>query len=323
MSFGAGAAKECPGSRVLETREALTQVNPSPPLAVDHPGHRQRSPAMIRTVLVPFTATEGDAHAMSTGIALAGHYDAHLSIVLPVTLPVAIPGPWNFGTGLRMSEVYAGVRDEAELQATELRRRLAGANISWDVRVDEAHFAEPPSSMAAQARHADLSLITAPRQGKDEAVARAFFSALLFEAGRPVMVVPLHHPIELPIRHAVVAWKPTRESSRALHDALMLLKEATSVDIVMVDPVADTSEGEIPGADIATHLARHGVHVNVVSIPRGTGTVATALLRHAAASEAQLLVAGGYGHSRLREWILGGTTRELLQALHLPVLFSH
>jgi nucleotide-binding universal stress UspA family protein len=278
---------------------------------------------MIRTLLVPFTATDGDAHAMSTGIALAEHHDAHLSIVVPVTLPVAVPGPWNLGTGMRMSEVYAAVRDEANEQADELRRRLAGATISWDVRVDEAHYAEPPGTMAAQARNADLSVLTAPRQdARDAAVTRAFFSALLFESGRPVLVVPSHHPIELPLRHAVVAWKPTRESSRALHDALMLLRAATSVDLVMVDPVGG-EEGQVPGADIATHLARHGVIVNVVGIPSGTGTVANALLRHAAHSDAQLLVAGGYGHSRLREWVLGGTTRELIQALHLPVLFSH
>lgn len=280
---------------------------------------------MIRTLLVPITSTDGDAHAISTGIALAAQYDAHLSIVLPVTLPVAVPGPWDLGTGMRMSEVYAAAREEAELQAAELRRKLAGASVSWDVRVDQAHYAEPPGTMAVQARYADVSVITAPRQGaRDEPVARAFFSALLFESGRPVLVVPSHHAIELPIRHAVVAWKPTRESSRALHDALMLLQGATSVDVVTVDPGDnDANEGQVPGADIATHLARHGLVVNVVSIPRGTGTVATALLRHAANSDAQLLVAGGYGHSRLREWILGGTTRELIQALHLPVLFSH
>lgn len=138
------------------------------------------------------------------------------------------------------------------------------------------------------------------------------------------MVVPPHHPIELPIRHVVVAWKPSRESTRALHDALTLLAGATSIDVVTVDPeVSDEAHGEDPGVDIATHLARHDLQVNVVNLPRSGQTVATTLLRHAAATEAQLLVAGGYGHSRLREWVLGGTTRELLQAIHLPILFAH
>jgi nucleotide-binding universal stress UspA family protein len=179
--------------------------------------------------------------------------------------------------------------------------------------------------VAFQARYADLSVMTAPKQGADDgAIARTFFSALLFESGRPVLVVPTHHPAEVPLRHVVIAWKPTREATRALHDSLTLLKGATSIDVVIVDPViSDMDHGADPGVDIATHLARHELRVNVVSIPRAGGTVATALLRHAAESNAQLLIAGGYGHSRLREWMLGGTTHELLQALHLPILFSH
>ena len=128
----------------------------------------------------------------------------------------------------------------------------------------------------------------------------------------------------LPISHAVIAWQPTREAARALHDALPLLREAKTVDVVMIDPVVSESRyGQEPGADIAGHLARHGLQVNVVTHVLRQETVATALLRHAAESGAQLLVAGGYGHSRLREWALGGTTRELLQAISTPILFSH
>jgi nucleotide-binding universal stress UspA family protein len=278
---------------------------------------------MIRTVMVPLTSGEGGERAMSAGMALAAHHGAHLSLVIPVTLPAATPGLWDASPALRMSEVYAGIRDAAEQQAAELRGRLAETTLSWDVRVDEARYSEPPGSMAAQARCADVSVITAaPPKADNGSLDRALFSALLFESGRPVLVVPSHHPMQLPIRHAVVAWTTGREATRALHDALMFLEDGTSVDIVMVGS-DDEDQAEVRGVDIAAHLARHGVRVNVVNIPKGFGTVATALLRHAAQTQAQLLVAGGYGHSRLREWILGGTTRELLQGLHLPVLFSH
>jgi nucleotide-binding universal stress UspA family protein len=128
-----------------------------------------------------------------------------------------------------------------------------------------------------------------------------------------------------PASHAVVAWQPTRESTRALHDALPLLRAARTVDVVTVDPViGESRHGEEPGADIAAHLARHGLEANVVvHARRPQETVAAALLRHAAESGAQLLVAGGYGHSRLREWAIGGTTRELLRTARTPVLFSH
>jgi nucleotide-binding universal stress UspA family protein len=280
---------------------------------------------MIHDLMLPITGTTGDDNAVTAAISLAANYGAHVSVVQSVILPLPIPGPWGITPDLMLSEMYVELRAEAAKQEASLRNRLDKESISWEVRVDETKFVEPPSAMALQARYADLSVMTAPARGADDAArVRAFFSALLFESGRPVLVIPPQHAAELPQRHVVVAWKPCREAARALHDALPLLSEATSVDVVIVDPVVgDKDHGEDPGVDIARHLARHGLTVNVVNRPRNDQTVATALLRHAAESGAQLLVAGGYGHSRLREWALGGTTRELLQAIHLPILFSH
>jgi nucleotide-binding universal stress UspA family protein len=284
-----------------------------------------RSASMIQDLMLPITETAGDANALSAAIALADAQGAHLSVVVPLNLPMAFPGPWGITPDPMLDRIHAELRDAAASKASQLRSQLAKESISWEVRVGEAQFVEPPRAMARQARYADLCVMATPRRDADDgAVARAFFSALLFESGRPILAIPAHHPIELPIRHVVVAWKPTRESTRALHDALPLLGAATSVDVVTVDPdVGDMAHGEDPGVDIATHLARHDLRVNVVTLPRSGQDVSTVLLRHAAGSNAQLLVAGGYGHSRLREWALGGTTRELLQAMHLPVLFSH
>lgn len=280
---------------------------------------------MIQDLMLPIVDTSGSPNAVSAAIALASAYGAHLTVVQPVSLPLPVPGPWGITPDFMQSETYAELRADATEKAAKLRTRLEKEDISWEVRIDEAVLVEPPRAMARQARYADLTFVSVPRQDAgDGARARAFFSSLLFESGRPVLAVPPHHPIELPFRHVVVAWKPSRESTRALHDALALITGAASIDVVSVDPeISDDEHGEDPGVDIATHLARHDLQVNVVNLPRSGHTVATTLLRHAAATEAQLLVAGGYGHSRLREWILGGTTRELLQAIHLPILFSH
>lgn len=280
---------------------------------------------MIQDLMLPITGTAGDDNAISAAVTLAAHYGAHLSVVQPVNLPQPIPGPWGMTPDPMLGAIQAELRAEAARQATRLRERLDKEGISFEVRVDEAKLVEPPRAMALQARYADLSVMTAPVRGADDAaMARAFFSALLFESGRPVLVVPPHHAAEVPLRHVVVAWKPSREAARALHDALPLLVGATSIDVMTVAPeIGDLDHGPDPGVDIATHLARHGLTVNVVNRPGSGQTVATTLLRHASDSNAQLLIAGGYGHSRLREWILGGTTRELLQAIHLPILFSH
>lgn len=280
---------------------------------------------MIQDLMLPITGTGGDANALAAAIALADNCGAHLSVVQPVVLPLPAIGPLGVVADATTVELLDQLRGDAETKAVQIRARLAQAGISWEVRTTEPIFGNPLAALAHQARLADLVVLPAPRQDTgDAAIARSWFSSMLFESGRPVLAVPAHHPIELPIRHVVLAWKSTRESTRALHDALPLLAAATSIDVVTVDPVAgELDEGPASGVDVATHLARHGLQVNLVNLPREGQTVATVLLRHAAAAQAELLVAGGYGHSRLREWALGGTTRELLAAIHLPILFSH
>ncbi|QSX77769.1 hypothetical protein [Agrilutibacter solisilvae] len=109
-----------------------------------------------------------------------------------------------------MDQFYAQLRSEATQKAEQVRERLAKETVSWDVRVDDAMFAEAPRSMARQARYADLAILAAPDEAADEApISRAFFSAMLFESGRPVLAVPPRQTHEGPLRHAVVAWKPT------------------------------------------------------------------------------------------------------------------
>jgi nucleotide-binding universal stress UspA family protein len=177
-----------------------------------------------------------------------------------------------------------------------------------------------------QARHADLSLMVAPvtDDARDRSALRRLFGALLFGSGRPVLVVPPRGAFAWPIRRAMVAWMPTREATRALHDALPLLEEGAAVDVVAVDPDrGDYGHGDWPGADIGAHLARHGFRVESTTLPRQDKTVAGVLLQHAVERGAQLLVAGGFGHTRFREWVLGGATGELLGATQVPILFSH
>jgi nucleotide-binding universal stress UspA family protein len=221
--------------------------------------------------------------------------------------------------------MYQRLRVEASAKADRLRERLRNESISWEVRIDDAHFIEPPLAMARFGRYADLCVIAAPKRGADDrAVARAFFSALLFESGRPILVVPANAQAPVAFRRIVVAWSPTREATRALHDALPLAAKQATLDICIVDPlIGDADHGGEPGADIATHLARHDANVTVTRRTSEGQSIATAILIHAAHANAQLVVAGGYGHSRLREWMLGGTTRDLLSGTDLPILFAH
>jgi len=145
---------------------------------------------------------------------------------------------------------------------------------------------------------------------------------LALGVGRPVLIVPRYGTFETVGERVLVAWNGSREATRAVHDALPLLKLASSVTVLSIDPEHDTGD-RIPGADIALHLARHGVAAEGMSTVGLDISVGDLLLSRAADLGADLIVMGAYGHSRVRELVLGGATRHILQHMTVPVLMSH
>lgn len=279
---------------------------------------------MIRDLMFPATGTAGDENALAAAIELGSQLDAHLSLVQTVNLPLPLASPWGMQPDVLLADADRDLRKAGETRAARLRERMKGETILWEVRIAESRLTEPGRMLSLHARHSDLTVMAGPSSAGDDPIIRELFGDLLLDSGRPLLVIPSGHQARLPAEHVVVAWQPTREGTRALHDALPFLLLASSVDVVTVDPVvSESGHGQDPGVDIGSHLARHGLEVNVVAIPRRGESVAQALLRHATESGAQLLVAGGYGHTRLRSWMLGSTTRELLQAAHIPILYSH
>jgi nucleotide-binding universal stress UspA family protein len=170
------------------------------------------------------------------------------------------------------------------------------------------------------ARHTDLCVVGQPSEETPEPEAGRLVEAAFMDSGRPALVVPYIGAAPEPSRRILVAWNGSREAARAVHDALPFLLAPERTTVLIVDPQAQGSEvGEPPGAD----LARHGVRVEVKSVPGGGLVAGDAILAQAADEGADLLVMGGYGHSRLREMVLGGATRHLLVQMTLPVLLSH
>jgi nucleotide-binding universal stress UspA family protein len=280
---------------------------------------------MIKDILVPQTGTPADADALAMGIDLASRFDAHLAVLELVNLPMLSAGPWGLMPEVGLVDLYKTLRDQGERNVVKLRARMEKESISSEVRLVESLYEEPFHMAAHCAHYADLSVVaSAADEGSEGNTTRSYLGSLLVESGRPVMVVPQGCKATMLPRRIVVAWKPTREAARAVHDAMPFLCRAENVDIVVVNPVSgERGHGDQPGADIATHLTRHGVKVNVVVLKSDRDQVSTALLRHAGEMDAQLLVAGGYGHSRFREWALGGVTRELAMDSVVPLLFSH
>jgi nucleotide-binding universal stress UspA family protein len=279
---------------------------------------------MIKDLLVPIVGNAGDEAALAAAIVLASSHDAHLIVALPAPMFTAAQVPWSMTSPALIAEWSAEVERNTQERAEALRNRLQRENISWEVRIETSRILMPASAMARQARHADLSVIAAPGQGDEATIGLAHFNALLFESGRPVLVVPRRDATIPSLRKIMIGWKPTREATRALHDAMTLFAPV-KVDVVVALETPDSNDlpEPDPGVDIASHVARHVAQVKVHTRQVGSTSVATTMLLLAAELDADLIVSGGYGHSRLREWVLGGTTRDLLHRLELPVLFAH
>lgn len=281
---------------------------------------------MFRELIVPVTGTGGDENAVEAAIEMAIRQEAHLVILESFSLPMPSLGPWGMNADGDISRLYDDLREHARAEADRWRLRLKRETLSSEVRLSESMLLEAQRTAAIHARYTDLGVVTGPGDNRDEAIiAHQYFTALLMESGRPVLVVPAGCSIHWPPRHAVLAWRPTREATRALHDTLPVMQAASTLQVITVDPLRageSTDDGDQPGADIAAHLARHDLRVEVEVMDSNGQSVAETLLAHADATAADLLIAGGYGHSRLREWVLGGTTRELFMRARVPILFS-
>jgi nucleotide-binding universal stress UspA family protein len=175
----------------------------------------------------------------------------------------------------------------------------------------------PGELLLREARAADLLIISRrPSAGDYDP------GVILLGAGRPVLLVPdTAHPLAL--RRAVVVWKDTRECRRAVRDALPLLQEAKEVLLVAIGEHESHSQGKKTLADVGAYLVRHRVIVAAEMWRQPRGPVAAELFQIVEEEKADLIVAGGYGHSRLAEWILGGVTRELLAASPVCCMLSH
>ena len=177
-------------------------------------------------------------------------------------------------------------------------------------------------SLAGIARYFDLSVVE-QAEPETSAIEEKIIEAALFDSGRPVIVVPYIQKAPLKLDHVMVCWDGSRAASRAIADAIPFLERARRVEVVILSPTNAASRTRIEGADMGQHLARHGLTVEVKRIVAGDIDVADMLLSHAADAETDFIVMGGYGHSRMREFVLGGVTRSILRTMTAPVLMSH
>lgn len=275
----------------------------------------------FKTILL-VTGTEAGDGDLTLAAGLCEEAGAHLSVLV---LAMASPPPVGaYGAVVSDSWLQERQADEQRLEerVKAVRAFVADRSLSADVTGQYVETAAGASAVAQRARYADLTLagpeLLAAGTLRDKTVDGALFSS-----GKPLLLVPAEAGATLKPKRVMVAWDGRIEASRAVHEARHLIAAAQDVHLVLVDPIADAfHEGAEPGADMAAYLARHGARVTVDCLPSGGRSVSEVLRRHAVDTSAEMLVMGGYGHSRLREWIFGGVTKSILADPPLPVLLA-
>lgn len=276
-----------------------------------------------RNLLVHLDATEACAQRIATAIALADAHDAHLTglaLAAEVSLPSYIGGQLPPEV-IEMQRQHALKR--AEAAGARFTEAMKKAGRPEDLRTVTTLDIDVASVIALHARYADLALLGQPESGREGPAGRHAVEEVILSCGRPVIVVPYIGAKSMG-RRVMIAWDSGRESTRAVNDALPLLEKAEEVIVLSVNPRPGIDgHGEQPGADIALHLARHGVNVEVQQTQSAEISIGETILSRLADAGSDLLVMGAYGHSRFRELVLGGVTRTLMEEMTIPVLMSH
>ena len=276
---------------------------------------------MIKDVLVNLPVGAANDTASQYAISICAAFEAHLAGVAFAYEPT--PPPTIIGT--MPLDYVAAQRAESERAASATVARfdeaVRRAGIFGGSHVIGATIMGAADTFGRLLRRFDLAVIGQSEPDRT-GLAEPLIEAAMFESGRPLVVVPYIQKTGLALNRVMVCWDGGRMAARAIGDALPFLERAKQVDLVIVTSESGKSD-QIPGADMGQHLARHGIKVEVKRIVSPDNDVPNTLLSYAADNATDFIVMGGYGHSRLREFVLGGVTRSILASMTAPTLLAH
>jgi nucleotide-binding universal stress UspA family protein len=276
-----------------------------------------------KTIAIVISDEVGDKAALHAAVTLAdregGHLDVYCLGVEPVRYDMA-----PMGASLAIMSVGTG---EAQLRAKTLldwaQSQLAGAMAPTSVQKLVVTSAGLDAAIARVVRYSDLIIASQPYGEGSTQLQTIILEAALFGTGAPVMIVPRTTGDIAAFDRVMVAWDESTQALEAVRKALPALKSATRAEIVMINPPSHSPERSDPGGVICVMLARHGVKADVAILAKTMPLVAEVINRHAQDHAIDLIVMGAYGHSRFREALIGGATRDMLETTRVPILMSH
>ena len=275
---------------------------------------------MIKDVVVNLSGAAPQDFAADFAVSLAKSFGAHLTGMAFLYEPV-IPDVVMGGIPVDLIEAQREEHSKsANAAVTRFEAAARSAGVQAATRILDASLAGAAATFGQLARRFDIAVVgqANPERGSGEEL---MIEGALFESGRPVIVVPYIQRQGLSLERVMACWDGSRTAARAIGDAMPFLERAKAVDLVVVAERGKNEE--VTGVNMREHLARHGLKVELKRLAKGDIDIKDALLSYAADSGADFIVMGGYGHSRLREFIWGGVTRGILTSMTVPALMSH
>lgn len=272
----------------------------------------------MKTILLHIHDDSGQESRLAVALHLAGLHGGHIACVQVAPVGLFTVDPYGGLNGL--AAIIEAVREQDRLTRRSIEARLLSEGVSWDWKYFDGGAI---STLIAQARLVDVVILSQPGHGGSSPKPLSIIGDVVLHARAPVLMVPGSDSGATSMfesrGNALVAWNGSAEAANALRMALPLLRHAATVHIVEVN--ADAAG--LPSSDAATYLMRHGINAERHEWPAQGRSVSAALLNAVAELDGRTLVMGAYGHSRLRETILGGVTRELVAASNVPLLLAH
>jgi nucleotide-binding universal stress UspA family protein len=276
-----------------------------------------------KDILVHFDNSPAGIRRVEAAARLAERHSAHLTALVlerrPL-IPVCMDAPVPQDV---VDDIENAAAAETARTVARLEILLARQIVTAEHRVARYGLDSIADTLAQHARYADLLVLGQPDPGGTSPVDRLVLEQVLLSSGRPVLVIPAAGAGQTIGERVLVAWDAGREAVRAVADAMPLIEAAGSATILTVNPAFSGRHGDIPGADIARHLARHGVAIETTSVYSESSDPTEPTLGWMREHGTDLLVMGAYGHTRVRELMLGGMTRGILKRMTVPVLMSH
>jgi len=275
----------------------------------------------LKDLLVHVDSGKAAAGRIDAALRLSTDHQAHLTGLYILRRENIVPGYIEAQIPGEVIEAQKKAEAERAAKAEEGFTSAADrAGVSSEWRCVDGALAP---TLSLHARYVDMVIMGQADKSDPFSITEYEVEHAILDVGRPALVIPYVGAAKTFGKRVMVAWDGSREAMRAIHEALPLLERADEVHVLSVDTGGTAGHGDVPGADISLHLARHNIKVEASSTPAREISVGDTLLSRAADKSIDLIVMGAYGHSRYRELVLGGVTRRLLQSMTVPTLMSH